>query len=308
MTTLNPKFATVVFSGGQDSTTCLAWALDRYDKVQCVTFNYGQKHAREIEAAKEVISFFEDYYSHDTRHNKIDHITVEIGPILAGSSPLTNKSEQLETYSSHDEMENIIGDRVEKTFVPMRNAVFLMLAANQAVAAGSGVLVTGVCQADNANYPDCRESFIDAADAMANLALGLENAAFHNQLNIDTPLMDLSKAESVKLACSLPGGYPALAYSHTAYSGEYPPITQDHATVLRAHGFEEAGMPDPLIVRAWGEDLIELPESGNYDILKEGDSPITDEPHIGELIAYLCDKRGLKSLEENLLQNVDRDK
>lgn len=291
MTKLDSDFATVVFSGGQDSTTCLAWALNKFNRVQCVTFNYGQKHAREIEAAKEVISFFEDYYSAEGR--KIEHFTINIGDIFAGCSPLTNPMEQLETYSSHDEMEAVIGDRVEKTFVPMRNAVFLMLAANWAVAHGSGVLVTGVCQADNANYPDCREVFIRSAAETIGEALALP-------FEIATPLMHLSKAESVKLACSLPGGYPALAYSHTAYSGEYPPVTQDHATVLRAHGFEEAGLPDPLIVRAFGEDLISLPETANYDLMREGSGPIWDEPHIGPLIRHLMDKLNLNALEEAL--------
>lgn len=292
MTTLDPKFATVIFSGGQDSTTCLAWALDKFDKVQCVTFNYGQKHAREIEAAKEVIAFFEDYYSHDERHRSIKHIVVEVGPILAGSSPLTNPSEQLETYANHDEMEAIIGDRVEKTFVPMRNAVFLMLAANQAVAAGSGVLITGVCQADNANYPDCREMFINQAEWTINYAIGKE--AMPDCLRIKTPLMNLSKAESVRLAMSLPGGYPALAYSHTAYSGEYPPITQDHATVLRAHGFEQAGYPDPLIVRAWTEELIDLPMSKNYSMLNT--NSMVSDPYIRELFDHLGDKKAADAL------------
>lgn len=303
MTKLNPKFATVVFSGGQDSTTCLAWALNYYDKVQCVTINYGQKHAREIEAAREVISFFEDYYSHDERHREIKHITLELGPILAGTSPLTNSSEKLETYANHDEMEAIIGNRVEKTFVPMRNAVFLMLAANQAVAAGSGVLVTGVCQADNANYPDCRAEFIAYADRTVNFAIGTEHEGYANCLNIETPLMHKSKAESVRFACSLPGGYPALAYSHTAYSGEYPPVTQDHATVLRAHGFEEAGLPDPLIVRAWGDDLIDLPATANYDILREGTEPVFNLPIIGELVNHLAEKRSFKMMDEQFNVN-----
>lgn len=294
MTTLDPTFATVVFSGGQDSTTCLAWALCNFEKVQCVTFNYGQKHVRELEAAKQVIAFFEDF-----RSCKIDHKIVDIGPIFAGASPLTNSSEQLETYANHDEMEAIIGDRVEKTFVPMRNAVFLMLAANQAVAAGSGALVTGVCQADNANYPDCRQEFVWAAEHTISEALGLGANSF---FSIRTPLMDRSKAQSIKLATVLPGCYTALAYSHTAYDGEYPPTGRDHASVLRAHGFEEAGLPDPLVVRAWAEELMELPETGNYEILLEGSEPLRDEnPHVHALVEYLVEKHGFKSLEENLL-------
>lgn len=297
MTTLNPSFATVIFSGGQDSTTCLAWALKQYEQVQCVTFNYGQKHVREIEAARDVIDFFEHFYG-----RKIEHKVIEIGPIFAGASPLTNRMEELETYSSHDEMEAIIGDRIEKTFVPMRNAVFLMLAANQAVAAGSGILVTGVCQADNANYPDCRADFISSAEQTINEALGTFNEWASDEpgaLYIRAPLMDMSKAQSIDLALRLPGGYNALAYSHTAYDGSYPPTGKDHASVLRAHGFEECEYPDPLVVRAWAEDLMDLPETANYDMLREGAEPLDEiHPQVQELCAHLVEVHGFAKLAE----------
>src|SRR4029077_13417341 len=91
---------------------------------------------------------------------------------LAGASPLTNFNEPLEQYSCFEEMEKVIGARVEKTFVPMRNALFLVLAANRAAAKGVGNLVIGVCQMDNANYPDCREAFILAQERAINIALG----------------------------------------------------------------------------------------------------------------------------------------
>jgi 7-cyano-7-deazaguanine synthase len=108
--------------------------------------------------------------------------------------------------------------------------------------------------------------FVDAAAAAITLALGhdLRNSSF----KIYAPLMFLSKADSVQLAWSTPGAYEALAFTHTAYSGEYPPVTQDHATVLRASGFEQAGLPDPLIVRAWREGLMTLPPTANYDIVR----------------------------------------
>ncbi|QWY83378.1 queuosine biosynthesis protein [Rhizobium phage RHph_X3_2] len=297
MTTLNPRAAMVVLSGGQDSTTCLAWALANYDTVNCVSFDYGQKHAIELDSARAVVAFFRS-----ASDRVIGHEVVKMGNVFAGTSPLTNKDEALETYSNHDEMEAIIGDRVEKTFVPMRNAVFLMLAANRAVVAGCGHLVTGVCQADNANYPDCREDFIDCAEETINEALGLDVAWMKGEpgaLYIDTPLMTLSKAESIALAMSLPGGYAALAYSHTAYNGEYPPTGKDHASVLRAHGFEEAGMPDPLVIRAWAEDLMDLPETANYDMLREGAEPLEEtHPHVQELLAYFVEKHGFAKLAE----------
>lgn len=241
--------ALVVLSGGQDSTTCLFWARCAFSEVHAITFDYGQRHAREIEAACKVAELA----------GVASHEIVEVGPLLKGRSPLTNPGERLETYNSFEEMDRVIGDRVELTFVPMRNAFFLTLAANRAVVRDIYALVTGVCQQDTANYPDCRQSFIDAQAAAIREALGVGRFAIH------APLMDLSKAASIRLARSIPGAYEALAYTHTAYSGEYPPVTQDHATVLRAHGFLEAGVPDPLIVRAWREGLMELPGTPNYD-------------------------------------------
>lgn len=252
---LRSDTAMVVLSGGQDSTTCLGWALTRYTYVHAVSFDYGQKHKIELKSARRVVDFFQL-----TTGRTIPHEIIPIGNIFAGASPLTNIVEQLELYSNFEEMDAIIGDRIEKTFVPMRNAVFLMLAANRAVVAGCGALITGVCQADNANYPDCRESFVASAERTIREALGVEYGRFH----IATPLMHLSKADSIRLALELHWTYAALAFSHTAYNGEYPPTGKDHASVLRAHGFREADVPDPLVLRAWAEGRMELPETPNY--------------------------------------------
>jgi len=229
--------ALVVLSGGQDSTTCLFWAVKHYDEVHAITFNYGQKHNREIKSAEQV-AFIAGVES---------HTIVDIPDILKSRSPLLDKSVTLETYDNYEEMDAIIGDRVELTFVPMRNAFFLTLAANYAVAMNCFTLVTGVCQQDNANYPDCREGFINAQINTINQALGIDN------FKIETPLMYLSKAESIKLAQEV-DAMGALAFSHTCYAGEFPPCGECHACVLRAHGFEEAGVPDPLIERAKHEN------------------------------------------------------
>jgi len=230
----------------------LYWAREQFGEVHALTFDYNQRHRREIDAARR-IAWMAGVEAHEV---------LEIGPILQGRSPLTNPSEQLEQYSSFAEMDKIIGDRVELTFVPMRNALFLVLAANRAVCKDITHVVTGVCEADNANYPDCRRVFISAMQDAINEALG------RKAIEIHTPLITKSKAESIKLAMTLPGCYEALAYSHTAYDGAYPPLGKDHATVLRAQGFLEAGVPDPLIVRAFKEGLMALPESSNYDSVR----------------------------------------
>lgn len=239
----------VVLSGGQDSTTCLYWAKERFAEVHAITFNYGQKHSRELEAAKKVAEMAE-----------VDsHQFIDIPNILKGRSPLVNPNESLEQYTDYESMDKIIGNRVELTFVPMRNAFFLTVAANYALEKDIYDLVTGVCQQDNANYPDCRQRFIDWQQRTINEALGINNFKIH------TPLMDLSKAQSIEMAKTLHGCMEALAYSHTAYDGQYPPVGKDHATVLRAQGFLEANTPDPLIVRAYKEGLMALPDTPNYD-------------------------------------------
>lgn len=251
--------ALVVLSGGQDSTTCLGWALANYEHVSCITFDYNQRHATEIEAACHVVRHFQRAYGRE-----IPHLVMGIPPaMLASTSPLTNKGAELETYENHDQMAEIIGDRVEKTFVPMRNTLFLTIAANRAVAGGCNTIVTGVCQEDNANYPDCTAQFIAALGTAFRVSLGQEDR-WPGGLVLATPLMHKSKADTVRLALDLPYTYAALAWSHTAYDGRYPPTGKDHASLLRAHGFEQAGKPDPLVLRAHREGLMPLPETENY--------------------------------------------
>lgn len=225
--------ALVVLSGGQDSTTCLFWAKRHFDQVHALTFDYDQRHRAEIQAACKVAVLA----------GVASHEVLSLGPILKGRSPLTDKSRDLDTYTSFEAMEAEVGDRIEATFVPMRNALFLTLAANRAVCLDCYDLVTGVCQQDNANYPDCRQGFIDAQGETIAQALGVPAFRIH------TPLMNLSKAESIQLARELPGAFEALAYSHTCYAGAVPPCGSCHACLLRAEGFAQAGVVDPLLTR-----------------------------------------------------------
>ncbi len=244
--------ALVILSGGQDSTTCLYWAKKHYEEVHALTFDYGQRHVIELAAAIKVADMA----------GVASHEIVKLPGILKSTSPLTSDNE-LETYDNADEMEKIIGDRVELTFVPMRNTFFFVVAMNRAVALGVRNLVTGICQEDNANYPDCTETFRESFEDMANISLGLHKKV--GSFRVHAPLMYLSKPETVMLAKDLPGCWDALAYTHTNYDGTYPPVSKDHANVLRAHGFERAGLPDPLVLRAHNEGLMDLPNTANYD-------------------------------------------
>jgi 7-cyano-7-deazaguanine synthase len=245
--------ALVILSGGQDSTTCLFWAKEGFDEIHAITFNYGQRHAIEIEAAMKVAQMA----------SVVSHEIIRVPDILSSTSPLTSNAE-LERYADAESMDSVIGDRREKTFVPMRNALFLTIAANRAEALGITTIITGVCQMDNANYDDCRDIFVNAAEEYINTALGHDHRGT-TPINICTPLMYLSKAETVELARSLPGCWEALAYTHTSYDGKYPPTDMNHANVLRADGFHKAGYPDPLVLRAVKEGLMKLPATWNYD-------------------------------------------
>lgn len=244
--------ALVVLSGGQDSTTCLFWAKQKFDEVSAITFDYGQRHIIEVEAAVKVARMA------GVKHYEV----VKVPNCLISKSPLTSNA-PLEKYENAEQMDETIGDRRELTFVPMRNALFLTIAANRAEAMGIPNIVTGVCQMDNANYDDCRAVFIQATERYINTALGHDHRGT-TPITIHTPLMNMSKSETVLWAFDIPGCWEALGWSHTSYDGKYPPTDMNHANVLRADGFEKAGLPDPLVLRAWKEGLMDLPKSVNY--------------------------------------------
>jgi 7-cyano-7-deazaguanine synthase len=249
----NKSKALVVFSGGQDSTTCLFWALKNFGEVHVLTFDYGQRHRVEILAA----CMIADLAGVGERHE-----VVKVRDVLVSTSPLTSPEVELEQYSDAQSLP----DGVEKTFVPMRNQFFLTIAANRAYALGCTHLVTGVCQEDSGGYPDCRQEFIDSFADTCNLGTftGEEEGILSN-LTVHTPLMYLTKAESVRMAYEDEKCWEALAFTHTAYDGKYPPTGHDHANLLREKGFTEAGLPDPLVLRAVNEGLMSLPDTANYE-------------------------------------------
>jgi 7-cyano-7-deazaguanine synthase len=213
--------AVVVFSGGQDSTTCLAWALARWSRVECVAIDYGQRHRIELAAAQRIA---------DAAGVPLAIVPCNSLSALGGNS-LTGTL-TVPTGVPAD-------GTIPNTFVPGRNLVFLTLAAAYAYQRGLTELVTGVCQTDYSGYPDCR------ADTMVALQAALR-AGMDAPFTIHTPLMYLTKAESVLLMRDL-GRLDLLALSHTCYNGQIPPCGTCPACLLRAKGFAEAGIADPLV-------------------------------------------------------------
>ena len=221
MRSVNEK-ALVILSGGQDSTTCVFWAIDRFgkDSVETLTFDYGQRHRIELAAAGAVATYA-GVPNHVLPINTFGRI---------GGNALTDDSVGVPN--------TIAANELPATFVPGRNLIFLTFAAAYAWPRDIHNLVTGVAQTDYSGYPDCRRATIDALEQ--TLALGLER-----RITIHTPLMHLSKRETVLLAKEL-GAVDAMGLTHTCYNGSRPPCGECAACILRARGFAEAGIPDPL--------------------------------------------------------------
>lgn len=212
----------VVLSGGQDSTTCLYWAKRHFEKVYALTFGYGQRHVSEISAAEEI-----------ARDAGVPWKLVSLSALAALSpSALTRPAIPVSPAGGHQGLPS--------TFVPGRNLVFLSLAAAYAISLGSDSVVTGVCETDYSGYPDCRRETLDVLES----AIALGNAL--SKFRILTPLMRLTKADTVRLARDLgPGCERALRKTVTCYHGRRPGCGSCPACVLRARGFAEAGITDP---------------------------------------------------------------
>ncbi len=219
--------AVCLSSGGQDSTTCLYWAKQRFEPLYALAFDYGQRHRRELDAARTVC---------DMANVPLTVLQLDILRQLGGS-PLIGTDGDLRPSGGRRGLSN--------TFVPGRNLLFLTVAAAFAYQREVQRLVTGTCQTDYSGYPDCRENTMQALEQA--LTLGLDDT-----MTIHTPLMHLTKAQTVHLAQEV-GALDAIAYSHTCYEGMFPPCQRCPACQLRQRGFAEAGVADPLLTRAHAE-------------------------------------------------------
>ncbi|GGX16559.1 MULTISPECIES: 7-cyano-7-deazaguanine synthase QueC [Undibacterium] len=203
--TIEKQSALVLFSGGQDSSTCLAWALSRYQRVETIGFDYGQRHAIELTMRPQLLQKMRGLSTDWDQKLGEDHM-IDLSLISQLSS--TAMTENIAIQMQENGLPN--------TFVPGRNLMFMMVAATLAYRRQLGVLVGGMCETDFSGYPDCRDDSLKALQVALNLGMA-------SRLTIETPLMWIDKAESWRLAESL-GGEKLIELirhdTHTCYLGE----------------------------------------------------------------------------------------
>jgi 7-cyano-7-deazaguanine synthase len=197
--------ALVLFSGGQDSTTCLAWALDRYAQVETIGFDYAQRHRVELEARPPILDRLRRAFPRWSGRLGEDHV-LDIGALGAISETALTRDVAIAAGASG----------LPNTFVPGRNLIFLAFAAALAWRRGARHIVAGVCETDYSGYPDCRDETIRAMQRALNLGMEAE-------FSLETPLMRLDKAATWRLAKQLGGeALVALIRDETlsCYEGE----------------------------------------------------------------------------------------
>jgi 7-cyano-7-deazaguanine synthase len=223
--------ALVLFSGGQDSTTCLAWALERYSSVETIGFDYGQRHKVELECRKAILARIEQGYPNWSPKLGQDHL-LDLGLLGQVSDTALTGDKQIQFEMSG----------LPNTFVPGRNLMFFTFAAAIAYRRGITVLVGGMCETDYSGYPDCRDDTLKSLQV--TLSLGMDQ-----RFVVETPLMWIDKAQTWSLAKSLGG--PQFVdlirnETHTCYLGDH--TTQNAwgygcgtcpACELRLHGYEK---------------------------------------------------------------------
>ncbi|WP_395823920.1 7-cyano-7-deazaguanine synthase QueC [Collimonas sp.] len=226
-----PNGAIVLFSGGQDSTTCLAWALSRYERVETIGFDYGQRHAIELTVRPILLQKIRQQFPRWADKLGADHM-IDLSLISKISS--TAMTEDVEIVMQENGLPN--------TFVPGRNLLFMTVAATVAYRRGLNVLVGGMCETDFSGYPDCRDDTMKALQVALNLGMA-------TQLKLETPLMWIDKSETWKLAQDL-GGETLVdlirADTHTCYLGQRGALHDwgygcgtCPACALRARGYQQ---------------------------------------------------------------------
>jgi 7-cyano-7-deazaguanine synthase len=222
-----PQKAVCLLSGGLDSSTCLAFARREGYACYALSFDYGQRHKRELEAAARIAAHF----------GAERHHVAKIGLDAFGGSALTAEIAVPKARSAEE-----MSHGIPITYVPARNTIFLSFALAWAEVLGSADIFIGVNALDYSGYPDCRPEYIAAYERMANLATkaGVEGTA---RLKIHAPLLELSKAQIVMLARDLAVPF-GMTFSCYDPGPDGRPCGQCDACLLRRKGFEEAGVAD----------------------------------------------------------------
>ena len=232
-TSTTPQNAVVLLSGGLDSVTCLYWAKANYANVTAVSFNYGQRHNSELNAAKKIAATAQ-----------VNHRIIDIDLAQLGGSALTDASLVVPDAKQTDFSDNQHNDSIPITYVPARNTIFLSYALALAEVTQSNAIVIGVNAVDYSGYPDCRPDYIEAFEKMANLAT--KAGVMGNHLHIATPLLHLSKAAIIKLGVALGVNY-ALTVSCYRADSEGRACGHCDSCYLRQQGFLQAEIDDPTI-------------------------------------------------------------
>jgi len=219
--------AVILLSGGLDSVTALAMAKDQGYECYALSFNYGQRHAAELNAAAKVVNAF----------NVIEHKTIDLDLTQIGGSALTDNNIDVPESAT---------DGIPVTYVPARNTIFLSYALAWAEVLEINNIFIGVNAVDYSGYPDCRPEYIQAFERMANLATksGVEGT----KLTIHTPLIDLSKADIIQQGNKLNVDY-ALTISCYQVDENGGACGVCDSCRFRKEGFENAGIPDPTLYR-----------------------------------------------------------
>ena len=223
------KKAVILLSGGLDSATCLAIAIENGFSSYALSFRYGQRHEFELNSAKAV-----------SKSMGIEkHVILDIDLRAFGGSALTD---DIEVPKDRDEAD--ITNEIPVTYVPARNTIFLSFGLAYAETLEANDIFIGVNALDYSGYPDCRPEYIDSFQQLANLATktGVEG---ESPINIHTPLIDLTKSEIIKKGLNLDVNY---GLTHSCYDPDQNGFSCGHcdACQLRIRGFEKAGLSDPL--------------------------------------------------------------
>lgn len=215
------KKAVILLSGGLDSTTCMAVAKSEGYELYPISFNYGQKHDRELELAKEIAKLY---------HSK-EHRIIEMQNV--GGSALTDSDIEVPEYCEDGEM--------PVTYVPARNLLFLSYALGFAEVIDADAIFIGVSSVDYSGYPDCRPEFIGAFQNLIDV--GTVSGISGRPIRVETPLIDLSKADTILLGNRLGAPYHLTT---SCYNGDSEACGLCDSCVLRLKGFKDAGLEDPI--------------------------------------------------------------